>query len=102
MDDKICSLDKIMSFTNLLSSNNRGDGGAVASGNEEDFDFEEATIEVKNDSYLSRVINDFDQRKNYEETVLRILNFYQRSPLKHPTDYETFNFKYQKSQSDKR
>jgi len=102
MDDKICTLDKIISFTNLLSQNTRGGGGAVASGIEDDFDFEEATIEVKTDSYLSRVINDFDQRKNYEETVLRILNFYQRSQMKHPTDCESFNVKYQKNQSDMR
>lgn len=57
---------------------------------EDDFDFEEATVEVKNDSYLNRIINDFDQRKNYEEVVLKILNFYQRSPQKHPAYYENF------------
>ena len=51
---------------------------------DDDFDFEEATVEVKTDSYLNRIINDFDQRKNYEEVVLKILNFYQRSPQKHP------------------
>ena len=43
---------------------------------DDDFDFEEATVEVKTDSYLNRIINDFDQRKNYEEVVLKILNFY--------------------------
>ena len=47
---------------------------------EEDFEFEEATVECKIDSYLDRVTKDFDQRKTYEEVVLRILNFYQRSP----------------------
>lgn len=47
---------------------------------EEDFEFEEATAEFKIDSYLDRVTKDFDQRKSYEEMVLRVLNFYQRSP----------------------
>ncbi len=59
-------------------------------------------MEVKHDSYLNRIINDFDQRKNYEEIVLKILNFYQRSPQKHPLNYEEFASKYSKSSEDKR
>ena len=76
----------------MISPSNSGDAkidnnalsNLLGSKGDEDFDFEEATLEVKTDSYLNRIINDFDQRKNYEEIVLKILNFYQRSPQKHP------------------
>jgi hypothetical protein len=53
---------------------------------DEDFEFEEATSEMHIDSYLDRVTKDFDQWKTYEEVVLRVMNFYQRSPQKHPHD----------------
>lgn len=74
----------------------------ILKNDDEDFEFEEATVECKIDSYLDRVTKDFDQWKSYEEIVLRVLNFYQRSPQKHPADCDSFAVKYKKAESDTR
>lgn len=58
--------------------------------------------EVQFASYLERINQDFDQRKNYEEIVLRILNFYQRSPQKAPMDCEQLRTRYKKAENDTR
>ena len=52
--------------------------------------------------YLDRVNKDFDSRKNYEELVLRILNYYQRSPQKPPSDASEFKTRFAKAKGDSR
>ena len=61
---------------------------------DEDFEFEEVTAETVHSTYLDRINKDFDTRKNIEEIILRIINFYQRCPQKHPQDCEEFQRKY--------
>jgi hypothetical protein len=43
---------------------------------EDDFEFEESPGDLPTSTYLERMNTDFDIRKNYEEVILRILNFY--------------------------
>jgi hypothetical protein len=57
---------------------------------EDEFAFDDPTAESTSDGYLDRVNKDFDSRKNYEEVVLRILNYYQRSPQKPPSNASEF------------
>lgn len=69
---------------------------------EDDFEFEESPEDLPTTSYMGRMNTDFDIRKNYEEVILRILNFYQRSPQKHPTDSDDLPMRYRKSTDDQR
>ncbi|TNV81530.1 hypothetical protein FGO68_gene7645 [Halteria grandinella] len=88
-----------------IDANNGGQGSpknAEESDDSDDFQFEEPTAEVQFGSYLERINQDFDQRKIYEEVVLRILNFYQRSPQKHPAEAEELCRKYKKAEQDPR
>ena len=71
-------------------------------GEEDDFEFDDPITDQLVGSYLERINKDFDQRKTYEEIVLRILNFYQRTPQKHPTDASQFRARYKKSKTDLR
>lgn len=58
---------------------NRADSNDILA-EEDDFEFDDTTAESTTTSYLDRLNKDFDSRKTYEDLVLRILNYYQRSP----------------------
>ena len=53
-------------------------------------------------TYLEKVNKDFDSRKNYEEIVLKILNEYSRSTVKHPDNSEELRTLFKKDDDDKR
>ena len=69
---------------------------------EEEFEFDDATAESTTASYIDRLKKDFDSRKTYEDLVLRILNYYQRSPQKPPADSSSFKTRFAKSKQDLR
>ena len=66
--------------SSLLQGGLHDDNDLLEGSDEEDFEFEETTAENIYTTYLERLTHDFDQRKTYEEIILRILNFYQRLP----------------------
>lgn len=48
------------------------------------------------------MINDFDQWKNYEESMLKILDFYQSLPQKNPLNHDILPLKFKKDEGDTR
>lgn len=52
------------------------DSDDILGEDEDDFVFKDPTADSTTGGYLDRVNKDFDSRKNYEELVLRILNYY--------------------------
>lgn len=81
---------------------NQRDSEDILGEDEDDFEFDDPTSDSTTAGYLDRVNKDFDSRKSYEELVLRILNYYQRSPQKPPSDASEFQSRFAKAKNDKR
>lgn len=90
----------IESYENNALDERRDSDDILGMDEDDDFEFEDATSDSTMTGYLDRVNKDFDSRKNYEELVLRILNYYQRSPQKPPSDASEFKARFAKPKGD--
>ena len=59
-------------------------------------------MQNKQRSYLEKIFSDFEQKKAYEEIVLKILNVFSLEKVTHPEDGAGFKREFRKGDSDKR
>lgn len=87
-------MKKKSSFSRRSNLSRSGEFDDQATGGNSGGSTDSKKLEEENSSYLFRMRSDFDRKKNYEETVIKIMNEMPVSKIKEPEDSFTFGEKY--------